>query len=119
VPAVRHIEKSPNTSVDAATSVALPASGFWYDGREVMNVYPYSRDGRLLHDVQLYDDFGRPLVVSVGDVPPRRVPKTATGLEALNAYPIRYFQPDTTRVAHPNAAPRAHAPKLVTPPAKP
>ena len=122
VPAVQHVLKAPASPAVAAAvaqPTPVPASGLVYDGRAVLNVYPYSREGRLLHDVQLYDDLGRPLVASVGDVPPRRVPRTTKGLEALNAYPIRYFQPGTRRVAHPDAAPRTRVPKLVTPPAKP
>ena len=31
------------------------------NGRPVTNIYPYSRDGRLLLDVRLYDQLGRPL----------------------------------------------------------
>jgi hypothetical protein len=119
VPAVRHITRAPDTTTYTVSQPVVPSSGLWYDGREVLNVYPYSREGHLLHDVQLYDDLGRPLQAGVGDVPPRRVPRTSAGLESLNAYPIRYFQPGTTRVLHPDAAPRTRVPKLVTPPARP
>src|SRR5690606_11086939 len=43
-------------------------SGFWVDGREVRNVFPYDSQGQPLSGVQLYDEDGQP--IAVGDVGP-------------------------------------------------
>ena len=91
-------------------------SGLAYDGAPIRNVYPYSRGGQLLHDVLLYDENGRPLAIASGpDDVDRRVPTTPTGDPVLNAFPIRYFEPGTRRVARPDLAPRVNVPDIVTP----
>ena len=36
-------------------------SGLAYNGAQVTNIYPFSRDGRLLHDVLLFTGNGTPL----------------------------------------------------------
>ena len=96
---------------------AEPVAGLVYDGMPVRNLYPYSRDGRLLHDVLLYNSFGRPIEIGAGAVDPeRRVLRTATGTPIYNSFPIRYYEPGTKRVARPNAGPRVETPRLVTPP---
>jgi hypothetical protein len=122
VPALRHVTNAPQPAVvvENAAAATTPAfTGVTYEGRKVLNLYPYSRDGKLLHDVQLYDDLGRPVFLDLGADQLRRVPKTAKGQGVLNAYPIRYRQPGTRVVAHPDAAPRARAPRLVTPALRP
>jgi hypothetical protein len=93
---------------------APPAAGLLYDGRSIENIYPYTRDGRLLHDVLLYDQTGRPLAVNPGDTDPnRRVLHTAAKyVPIFNSFPIRYFESGTHRVAHPNAGPRVSVAKL-------
>ncbi len=84
----------------------------------VTNIYPYTRDGRLLHDVLLFDQNGQPLSVMPGDTDPtRRVLTGPGGVRIFNSYPLRYYTPGTTRVANPNAAPVLAAPSLFTPPA--
>jgi HAAS len=96
---------------------ASAPAGLWSRGVAVDNVYPYSRDGKLLHDVLLYDGSGRPIDVRpFTPDPSRRVPVTATGLALYNAFPIRYFEPGTTVVADPDAGPPVTVPQLVTPP---
>ena len=40
----------------------------------------------------------------------------ASGLQIFNAYPVRYFDPGTGQVAHPNAGPQVHIPQIETPP---
>jgi hypothetical protein len=119
VPALRHVTNAPASTpivIEQGPVAATPAfTGITYGGRKVLNIYPYSREGKLLHDVQLFDDLGRPLFLDLGADQLRRVPKTAKGLGVLNAFPIRYRQPGTRVVAHPDAAPRARAPRLVTP----
>jgi hypothetical protein len=121
VPALRHLTEAPSPQTvivqGAATPTVLP--GLVDAGRPLLNIYPYSRAGKLLHDVRLYDDLGRPITLALGSDQLRRVPVTATGLPALNAFPIRYRQPGTHVVAHPDAGPRIHVAKLVTPALRP
>jgi hypothetical protein len=82
------------------------------DGAPVQNVYPYDRRGRLLHDVRLYDQDGRPLNIGRGQGDPnRRLVVTRRGTTVLNAFPIRYFEPGTRRVAHPDAVPHGLNPR--------
>jgi hypothetical protein len=82
----------------------------------VENIYPYDRQGRLLHDVRLYDQRGRPIVVQgLGD-PNRRPVFERGGRRTLNAFPIRHFEPGTRRVARPNAGPDIDPRPLRTPP---
>jgi hypothetical protein len=120
VPAVRHVTNAPATVfIVGAPVVQAPATGLSFSGRPVLNVYPYSRDGKLLHDVRLYDDLGRPLTLDLGSDQLRRVPVAANGTRVFNAFPIRYRQPGTHVVAHPNAAPRIRVPKIVTPALRP
>jgi hypothetical protein len=91
--------------------------GLALDGRQLTNLYPYSRDGRLLHDVLLYDDRGLPVPIMIGfDDPLRRVLERADGRQIRNSYPIRYYEPGTRQVARPNLAPRVSLPEIVTPP---
>lgn len=91
---------SPARSSSASEEGVAP--GLAYDGRPLANVYPYDRAGRPLYDVRLYDEYGRALNVG-GGAPDldRRVPRTARGTMAFNAFPIRYFEPRSTRVADP------------------
>ena len=87
------------------------------DGVSVTNIYPFSRHGRLLHDVLLYTGSGAPLDVPGAAIDPqRRVLRTTSGKQVLNAYPIRYFDPGTGQVAHPGAAPKVQIPRIATPP---
>lgn len=82
--------------------------GLSYAGAEVTNVYPYDRRGRLLQDVRLFDQDGRPLDLGgpASPDPDRRVPVTATGREVFNAFPLRYFEAGTRRIAEPDAGSR-------------
>ena len=83
-----------------------PPAGLAYDAERVTNIYPYDRNGRLLHDVRLFDESGRPLDVLRGAYNPNRAQvRTRTGTEVFNMFPIRYFNSDTGRVEDPNAAP--------------
>ncbi len=91
-------------------------AGLVFDGTPVANVYPFSRRGRLLHDVLLFDGLGRPLEVGGTGDPNRRYVETAAGRRLFNVFPIRYYEPGTRRVAKPDAAPRVHIPRIATPP---
>jgi hypothetical protein len=120
VPVERHVRDSPSASALGAPAlvyVSQSLPGLQLDGRRVMNIYPYSRDGKLLHDVLLYDDVGRPIQLGLGPDPLRRSTRAVHGQVIANVYPIRYFAPGTypRRVSHPNASPRERVPKIVTP----
>jgi hypothetical protein len=72
----------------------------------VRNIYPYSLDGKLLHDVLLYDGAGAPIEIGAQFKDPnRRVLTTSSGASIFSSFPIRYYEPGTTLVAHPNASP--------------
>ena len=92
-------------------------SGLIYQGVEVDNIYPYSRDGRLLHDVLLYDTAGRALDLPAfhGLDPNRRIVSNGH-LMLFNSFPIRYYEPGTRLVVRPNAAPYVKVPPVLTPP---
>jgi hypothetical protein len=91
--------------------------GLLYNGAPVSNIFPYSRGGRLLHDVFLYTGAGTPLDVSTTAYDPyRRIPQTKTGTPVFNAFPLRYYEPGTRAVLHPNAGPKVKVPRLATPP---
>lgn len=93
----------------------VPAEGLTYFGRAIQNIYPYSRDGKLLHDVLLYDGAGNPLAIG-GKDSNRRVVVSKAGARLFNAFPIRYYEPGTKNVAHPNAGPSVRPPGVATPP---
>jgi hypothetical protein len=88
-------------------SMAPAPAGLANNGVSLRNVYAYDRKGRLLHDVRLYDQDGKPLELGRGAPPDpnRRSVFAKDGKELFNAFPIRYFEPGTNRVAHPNAVP--------------
>jgi hypothetical protein len=91
--------------------------GLVRDGTPIENIYPYSRDGRLLLDVLLYDQNGAPLDVRMLDSDPtRRVLRTREGEMLFNAFPVRYYEPGTRRVTRPGAAPPIDWSPVVTPP---
>ncbi|TML60630.1 MAG: hypothetical protein E6G22_10900 [Actinobacteria bacterium] len=93
--------------------IAAFTPGLTYDGAPVGNVYPYSKNGKLLHDVLLYTGAGAPVDLRPGvPDPERRVVHTRSGKAVYNAFPVRYFEPGTNRVAHPNAAPKVRIPRL-------
>ena len=94
-----------------------PSQGLTLNGVPVNNIYPFSRQGRLLHDVLLYTGAGTPLDAGGAAIDPqRRVLRTTSGKQIFNAYPIRYFDPGTGEVAHPGAAPKVTIPRIETPP---
>ena len=91
--------------------------GLAYNGVPIDNVYPYTRDGKLLHDVLLYDGRGRPIEIASnrGDDPNRRFVVSNGNRPLFNVFPIRYYEPGTKRVERPNAAPYIEHPHVVTP----
>ena len=114
---VERFSNRPYAAEVFAESVSTP--GLALDGVPVENVYPYSRDGRLMLDVLLYDQNGAPLNVRPGAADPdRRVLRAANGAELYNSFPIRYFDAGTGRVARPGASPQILWSPIVTPPLK-
>jgi hypothetical protein len=128
IPAVAHLvddtARTPASTFLASAPLASagisPATGLSHNGVPVDNIYPFGRDGRPLYDVLLYDQNGVPIDVggpSAGD-PNRRLLSTLHGSQLFNSFPIRYYDPGTTRVADPSAGPRRRAPRVATPPLK-
>jgi hypothetical protein len=94
--------------------------GLVYDGQPVENIYAFDRQGRLLGDVRLYDQFSRPLAIGgAGQDSNRRTVRTRDGKLVFNAFPIRYFEPGTKRVAKPGAGAPARPGGLRTRPLAP
>ena len=110
----RPAQPSLATSVDIQTE---PVPGLAYNGAPVDNIYPYTRDGRLLHDVLLYTAAGTPLNISTSAFDPyRRILRTKAGARVYNAFPVRYYEPGTRVVLRPNAGPKVKVPRIATPP---
>jgi hypothetical protein len=109
---------SPYAFVSPVYAPPRAVEGLAYNGVSIDNIYPYSREGRLLHDVLLYDGAGRPLEIpgNRGLDPDRRVVVTNGNRPLFNAFPIRYYEPGTRRVARPNATPYVELPLVLTPP---
>ena len=115
LPVIAHL-LNPQPFPVAAVEQAPVVAGLSYDGVPVDNIYPYTRAGRLLHDVLLYDGAGRPLDVRPGaDDPDRRLLEARDGTPIFNSFPVRYFEPGTTRVERPDAAPPIRIPEIETP----
>ena len=122
VAAVPVIDRAADTPVVVPSGFVItqseaPAGGLVFEGAAVENIYAYDRAGRLLHDVRLYDNFGRPLALMPGAGDPnRRQIVERGGARAFNAFPIRYYEPGTRRVARPDAAPNIEPKPLKTRP---
>ncbi|MDQ6900474.1 MAG: hypothetical protein M3072_13385 [Candidatus Dormibacteraeota bacterium] len=69
----------------------------------VTNIYPFSKDGKPLKDVLLYDQEGRPVVPSTSDVV-TDVPNGSDGLPIQNAYPLHQRQGNGDPVLPPRVA---------------
>ena len=85
---------SSDPYVSAASAGYLPG---------VTNIYPYSRDGKPLRDVLLYDQDGRPLVPDKTDIVVD-VPNGPDGLPIPNAYPLNERQSNGDLVVPPRVA---------------
>jgi len=118
IPVAAHL--SHRAQPATATSIIIqtePVPGLAYNGAPVDNIYPYTRDGRLLHDVLLYTGAGTPLNVSTTAYDPyRRILSTKAGARVYNAFPVRYYEPGTRVVLRPNAGPSVKVPRIATPP---
>jgi hypothetical protein len=121
IPVAAHLaERPPQEIVVAYVPAAVQEpEELTYDMAPVRNIYPFTRDGRLLHDVVLYD--GRGLPLEIGRNEPdvyRRYVLNRAGQRLYNTFPIRYFEAGTARVAHPDAIPPVRFPRIATPPLK-
>ena len=118
IPVAIHLSHRATQAVETRIVVqSAIVPGLAYNGTPLDNIYPYSRDGRLLHDVLLYSGAGTPLNLRPTSYDPlRRVLFTKAGARIYNAFPARYYQPGTTRVVHPNAGPAVKVPTIATPP---
>ncbi len=85
---------SPDPYVSAASAGYFPG---------VTNIYPYSKDGKPLKDVLLYDQNGRPLVPEKTDIV-IDVPNDPDGLPIPNAYPLNERQANGDPVLPPRVA---------------
>ena len=74
-----------------------------YYGPGFTNIYPYSKDGKPLKDVLLYDQDGRPLIPTKTDVV-TDVPKGADSLPIANAYPLNQRDPNGDPIVPPRVA---------------
>jgi hypothetical protein len=97
--------------LDSGTTEVPPHDGVFAAGHQVWNIYAYDSGGRMLHDVRLFDQSGRPLSLGLSADPTRQVVVDAQGRLVENAFPYRYLDPDGT-VAHPDAGPTVVAPPL-------
>jgi hypothetical protein len=117
LPVLGHLTDERPSEAAAPQAVTVIPMGLFYDGRPVTNVYPYSRDGRLLLYVFLYDGAGQPLsIVGGSDDTQRRILRTPQGEPIFNSFPLRYYEPRSTEVENPTAAPPVEIPEIVTPP---
>jgi hypothetical protein len=121
VPVAVHLALHPRGTAAPlyAPPVVAFTPGLTLDGMSVTNLYPFARDGRLLHDVLLYasigpvGNVGLPLSVRPGDPDRnRRLLRTIGGRSLFNSFPIRYFDPGTGTVGYPDAAPGISVPKV-------
>lgn len=115
--AVLSLDQLSNGGGYVETFVSVePVAGLAYNGAPVHNLYPYTRDGKLLFDVLLFDENGQPVDVVPGpEDTTRRILGTADGSPVLNSFPIRYYEPGTTTVARPDLSPPVIVPEIVTP----
>jgi hypothetical protein len=112
------VAASENTGccISYQTVEQVPAHGVYAGGEQVRNIYAYDGAGKLVTDLRLYDEHGRPLDLDLLNDANRRVLFDSTGAAVQNTYPIRYFEPGTRTVTSPFAAPNIVVPPLVVQP---
>ncbi len=91
----------PYSYADTSDPYFSAVSAGYYPG--LTNIYPYSKDGKALRDVLLYDQDGRPLIASTGDIV-TDVPTGADGLPVPNAYPLNQRDSNGLPVLPPRVA---------------
>ena len=74
-----------------------PAEGVYSAGTQVWNIYAYDSAGRMLHDVRLYDQDGKPLSLGLAFDQTKQQTLDAAGQKVDNAFPYRYRRPHDRR----------------------
>jgi hypothetical protein len=97
----------PLVTNDPTNYYSAYRAGFF--GPAVTNIYPYSKDGKALREIFLYDQNGRPLTVANLKEPITDFPVGLDGAPISNEYPLsqRHFNGDAVlppRVALPPAS---------------
>jgi hypothetical protein len=69
---------------------ATPASAS--DSGDITNIFPYSKDGKPLHDVLLYDQNGQPLLADYGQDGEQLIQPCGGPPPIANSYPLRLEQ---------------------------
>jgi HAAS domain-containing protein len=119
VPALWHLDSPPRDHYYSYRTIVQTQQepGLAFNGVPVANIFPFDRSGRPLNDVLLYLPGGLPLdVASQVTDPNRRYLVTRRGERLYNSFPVRYFDPGTTRVTRPHAGPSVQIPNVLTPP---
>ena len=99
-----HREQNLSAAINAYQPTPSFAPGsILVSGRQVLNIYAVDPAGKPLTDVRLYTDYGQPIDLRLGEDPTRRLPVDDLGHPVYNAFPARYVDPDTRRVANPLA----------------
>jgi hypothetical protein len=118
LPVAWHLEHlGPRDHYVPYPAYSAQPTGLYLDGVPVTNIFPYDRAGKPLNDVMLFQQDGAPLRIGASGVddPNRRYLVTRRSQRLYNSFPMRYFDPGTTRVAHPDAGPRVQVPDILTP----
>jgi hypothetical protein len=100
----------PISTTDSGAYYSAYQGGYYGPG--FTNVYPYTKDGKALKDVLLYDQNGRPLTIGWAKDPSviTEFPTGADGRTITNEYPLNQ--------RHPNGDPIL-PPRVALPPASP
>jgi hypothetical protein len=77
------------------------AAGYYYPG--FANIYPYTKDGKPLKDVLLYDQSGKPLMPPKSGIPTDYA-LDANGQPILNSYPLNQRHPNGDPIMPPRVA---------------
>jgi HAAS domain-containing protein len=117
-PALWHFDSPPRDHWYSYTTISEAPPGLYLDRVPVTNIFAYDRDGKPLNDVLLFQQDGLPLRIGASgqDDPNRRYLVTRRSQRLYNSFPVRYFDPGTSQVTHPNAGPRVQIPDILTPP---
>jgi hypothetical protein len=71
----------------------------------LLNIYPYTKDGKPLKDVLLYDQYGKPVYIGgKGASLVTELPIDANGQPVTNLYPLDERQPDGSPIPPPRVA---------------
>jgi hypothetical protein len=92
-------------SFPTADSQYFSSAGAGYYGSGFTNVYPYTKDGKPLKDILLYDQDGKPLTIPIKD--PNvltEFPIGADGRPITNAFPLSQRHPNGDPILPPRVA---------------